>query len=108
VARTPRIPRSLWSQQGPVPVTKVAELMKTKKAFGLFNFKDRYVHIDKDCGEDTQLQTLFHEMIEVALWDSGLQNVIKPKLKEAVCDAVGTYLASAAAAGYLKLTVPKE
>jgi hypothetical protein len=102
-----RLPKALWSTQGAIPVTVVKGLMKDKRAFGLFNLVERYVHIDKGCGDDTQLATLCHELVEVALWDSGLHNVIKPKLKEAVCDALGTYLASAANAGYIKLTVPK-
>lgn len=107
MARRLSLPRSLWSSQGPVPVTVVKDLYTKEEAFGLWDGQLRTVSIDKAGSPDTQLQTLCHELTEIVIWDSGLHNVFDGPLKEAVCDAVGTYLASAVAAGYIKLTVPK-
>jgi len=106
VKRLPPLPKAVWSQQGPIPVS--VKSLHDEDAWGLFHMGDRRIALHKDASRDTQYATLFHEITEVILWDSGLHNVLPAPLKEAVCDAVGTYFASALAAGYLKLSTPKQ
>ena len=48
------------------------------------------------------------EMTHYMLWDAGLNNVLTDKQTEAVCDAVGTYLAAAQRAGYIKAVLPHK
>lgn len=34
----------------------------------------------------------YHELVHAALQDSGLHNLLKPKMQEALCDAIGSAL----------------
>lgn len=106
-SRTPSsLPRSLWSPQGPVKVTQ--RDLSDDNLLGCWEPTDRYIAIHDGACKETKWSTLFHEITEMILWDSGLHNILPHDTKEAVCDAVGGYFAAALAAGYVKLTVPRK
>jgi hypothetical protein len=107
MAAAKRLPAFVWSAQGPLPVTVVEDLAETEKAWGQFTMGERSIQLagDASCSAN-RLQTLCHELIHLALWDSGVHHLLPQEVEEAVCDAVGSYLAGAARAGYLKFSVP--
>jgi hypothetical protein len=105
--RTHQIPKTLWTAQGTVPVLH-HPILQSEEAFGLWRMDKRVVEIDSDCAPATQLTTLGHEMMEMILWDSGLHYLLEANLKEALCDAVGGYMAGAILAGHLTLQDPKD
>jgi Zn-dependent peptidase ImmA (M78 family) len=101
-----KLPRSVFTALGPALI-EVSEIADSKESFGIWNSQVRTVTIDGASSYENQLSTLFHEMTHIALWDSGVANFVEEKQAEAVCDAVGTYLAAAVLAGYLKFSVPR-
>jgi hypothetical protein len=104
-----RLPVSVYSQLGPVPVSLDDGIHADKKepAFGLFSGRDRSIRVDSGSSPENQLATLMHEVVHLALFDAGSNNVLSATQAEVVCDAVGTYLAAAIVAGYLKVAEPK-
>lgn len=103
-----KIPSEIYSHLGPVPVIPVENLAKNDEAHGKAKFLERIIQIEPKQTASAAWQTFFHEMTHYILWDSGLQNVLEDKQVEAVCDAVGTYLAASQEAGYLKVGVPRK
>lgn len=101
-----KLPASVYSMLGPIPVTKVKGLATDKEAFGIWGTEQRDVKIDADVCLHNQLATLFHECAHIAMTDSGVANYIDDKTQEAVADAIGTYLAAAMLQGYLKFSTP--
>lgn len=99
--KVPAIPRAAFSIFGPLPVTKVAELGKGK-ALGMIRFAHRTISVESDAAPVVQLQAYWHEVTHAALWDAGCHNVLTHEQNEAVCDAMGAYLAAAHIAGYVK------
>jgi hypothetical protein len=98
----------VWSPQGPLPVTVVDDLAETQRAWGQFAMGERSIQLEGAAACSAhRLQTLCHEIVHLALWDSGVHNLLDSKLEEAVCDAVGSYLSGAIQAGFIKLSVPK-
>jgi hypothetical protein len=77
------------------------------EAYGWWHKDERKVEIDSSAVIETQAATLCHEVVEMALWDTGLHNMLDDKLKEAVCDAIGGYLGGAMSAGYLRFVTPR-
>jgi hypothetical protein len=106
-----KLPREVWSQLGAIPVQHVAGMIdhanKEEAAYGRCNFVRRSISVDPSACEATQFATLFHEMVHLALWDAGVKFVSEDH-EETVCDAIGSYLAGAMIAGYVKLAVPRE
>lgn len=100
-----KLPAKVYSQLGPVPVLLDDKIHADKKepAFGLFSGRERSIRVDSGSSPENQLATLMHEVVHLALFDSGSNNVLTNAQAEVVCDAVGTYLAAAIVAGYLKL-----
>lgn len=100
-----KLPAFVYSQLGPVPVVLKPGLKN--KAGDLLNGEwsddDRVVSIDPGSCSATQLATLFHESIHIALTDSGLANAFNDEQQETLCCALGTYLAAACMNGYLVL-----
>jgi hypothetical protein len=77
-------------------------------AFGLWLPGPREIQLDATAGNATQLQTLAHEMGHVALWDAGTTDILTSQQEEAVCNAMGSYLAAAIREGWIKLTTPPK
>lgn len=105
-----KLPAFVWSQLGLVPVRAVEGMIESKDdaAYGKWNAVRRDITIDPAACSATQIATLLHEMTHVALWDAGGENVLSEQQTEFVCDALGSYLAGALLAGYVKLQVPRE
>lgn len=106
-----KIPTKVYSQLGAVSVRMQPGMIEDKNendaAFGKWNAVAREIVIDPTAADATQLITLFHEMVHVALWESGADNVIEERIAEVVCDAVGSYFAGATLNGFLTLKTPK-
>jgi hypothetical protein len=103
----PRLPKALWSPHGPLPVLRSKTLLEDEGAFGQVMWRPREITLDATSCPATQAQTLFHEAVHVALWDSGVHNSLTDEQEEAVCDAVGNYLAAMMHAGCLTIRAPK-
>lgn len=103
-----KLPASVYSPLGPVPVTLATGLEGTEKmsTIGQWDPLARTIKIDAETCDATKLATLYHEVCHVALWDAGV--VISDDVLESVCDAVGTYLAAATLAGYVTLKAGKK
>jgi hypothetical protein len=104
-----KLPTVVYSQLGPVTVTMDDGIHADKKdpAFGMFSGRDRSIRVDSGSSPENQLATLMHEVVHLALFDAGSNNVLTATQAEVVCDAIGTYLAAAILAGYLRVGVPK-
>jgi hypothetical protein len=106
-----KLPARVWSQLGVLPVRAEPIALRAGQEvadFGEFMHMKREILINSDGGDATKLSTLFHEMAHVAIWDAGGANVLSDAQTEWVCDAIGSYLAGAVFAGYLKFSAPKE
>jgi hypothetical protein len=102
----PRLPKALWSSLGPLGVSLEDRL--EDNALGMFTYRPRDIKIDNTGVPAIQWATFWHEVTHVALFDSGVSNCLNNELEEAVCDAVGTYLAGMTLAGCLTVRAPKE
>lgn len=107
-----KLPSQVFTHLGPVPVSLDGEMAQKEKdddfsTYGLFCKQKRTVKVDAQSAPESQLSTLLHECVHIALWDAGTANILTDVQTEAVCDALGTYLAAAVIAGYLKLHVPR-
>lgn len=106
-----KLPTRVWSQIGPVrvePKPTPPPSPDVNPDFGEWDAGARAITINTTAVPPMQIATLFHEMTHVAIWDAGGQNVLTEQQIEFVCDAVGSYLAGALLAGFVKLSVPKE
>jgi Zn-dependent peptidase ImmA (M78 family) len=95
--KVPPLPQEVFSVLGPVKVVEKA----MKKYLGRWNLKNRVIKVNPTQSPIQQWQTLFHEMVHMALADSGAVNHLEHDMAESVCDAVGTYLAAALMDGCL-------
>jgi len=103
-----KLPAAVYSMLGAVPVTLKEKIRFEKRyPFGLFRFDSRAIEVENKQCAAAQLAALCHEMTHVALYDAGVPNALSDDAVELVCDAVGTYIAAAVQAGYIKLQVPK-
>lgn len=102
----PRIPKALWSAVGALPVILKNTLVSTDDAYGMFYSDSRTIAIDSSVSKATQLATFWHEATHVALWDSGVEQSLTDPQLEAVCDAMGAYLAGMMVAGCLTVRAP--
>jgi hypothetical protein len=103
-----RLPSSIWSSLGPVPVVKKKGLVKKKDALGMWDGRRREIHLELENIPAVDASTFFHEMTHVALWDSGVQNSLTLEQIESVCDALGQYLGGMLLAGCLTVRSPKS
>lgn len=103
---TPRVPKALWSSLGPLPVVVTSNI--PEDAMGMFTYRPRTITLDKTNGPAAMWGTFWHEATHVALWDSGIHNGLTHELEEAICDAVGTFLAGMTLAGNLTVRAPKD
>lgn len=100
----PRVPKALWSSLGPLPVT-ITEM--PEETLGMVEFRKREVTLDKTMGPEARISTMWHEAVHIALYDSGVTNSLTHDLEEAICDAVGAYLAGMMLSGCLTVRAPK-
>lgn len=99
----PGLPKSVFSVLGDVPVFLDQKIDYTESAMGLIEGRQRRITISPNQTDIAGWATLFHEMTHLAMWDSGVHNTLTKDQAEAVCDALGTYLAAAMQAGRLIL-----
>ena len=104
----PAIPMAIFSVLGAIPVSPEKKLVTKKNALGITRFMPREIGLATKMCNGTTWQTFFHEMTHVALWDAGVHDTLKPKERENVCNAMGTYLAAAMKAGYITVHVPTD
>ena len=91
----PPLPDAVATQLGPVPVRVVKKLRykkdgKKQRLFGRYCAIERVIEISAEAVPVMQWQTLFHEMVHVALGDVGLNNVISDEQVEVICDTLAT------------------
>ena len=105
-----KLPSRVWSQLGDVPVKLEAGMIecanKDEAAYGKWNAVQRFITIDPSACDATQIATLFHEMVHLALWDAGVK-FAHEDAEETICDAIGSYMAGAVIAGYMKFGNPR-
>ena len=94
----------MWSSLGPVVVRRRA--IQRRGLWGEFDRAGRTIQVDSGLDQATALQTLWHEVVHLALHDghAGLPEDVE----ERVCDVVGQYLAGMQAAGHLSVRSPPE
>ena len=97
-----RLPAILHSTLGDIKVFSEGELDGGADR-GQALLSDRVLKVDPDMDDRQRAQTFWHEAIHYALYDSGVHNVLDEKFEEAVCDAVGSFLAALMENGQLKL-----
>ena len=90
--RTPPIPSVIEAPGGPVRVSIVKSVPKLDghECWGLYDSATRRIRLLRSLPLKQKWRILFHELVHVALIDSGLDNGIEDRLHEAICDAVAT------------------
>jgi hypothetical protein len=86
------IPESVPSRLGPVPVVIVDSIRgpdSTQYLLGGFDTRARVIYLRRDLTPQMALLVFGHEQCHLDLADSGLHNLLHPKLADAICDAVG-------------------
>lgn len=97
---------SVPSLLGPVPVLEgreVDDVLRRDGLLGTYNLADREIRVRSDIPDCSAYQVLGHEMMHMILGDSGISNLLAPKMEEALCDAFGTWFAVALQSGKLSL-----
>lgn len=94
--KTPKIPATVFSVLGPVPVTRVESLPdregKPTEDLGEWDGKLRRIAVRSDMAPVAALQTLYHEKVHMWLWDAGVD--LPEQYVEGVCDVIGSALAA--------------
>lgn len=109
-SRLPKeLPTTLATQLGPLSVGYLSEEESARlEAMGYFSHLKRTVDVLDSLPLEQKWQTFWHEVLHVALWDSGANNVLESRAQELVCDAVGTFLTQMMLAGQLRVVVSKD
>lgn len=98
------IPSSIHTLLGPIPVIsnrKEDKLLKMMSADGSFDTFERAIRLKTNLHEQARPAVFAHEVMHAIIYDSGLDQLIDNKMQEAICDAFGTWAASAMKAGKL-------
>lgn len=86
----PALPEKIYGVGGAVDI-EVSEELINSNHLGRFDGGKRLIRISAGKPE-VMWATLFHEMVEMSLWDSGVMQFFQTKkmhrAKEAVCDAI--------------------
>ena len=87
----PPIPESVESAGGTVRI-ELGEAPVTDglACDGLWDSARQVISLDASVPDRHRWRTYFHELTHVALTDSGLDELLEPKLHEAICNAVAT------------------
>ena len=98
--RTKGIPTEVFSHLGPVPVI-FADTVDAEDSMGEAHFANRKITVQLGHHDKTTAQIFGHELLHFILAD-GNADVMSEKKLEKVCDAFGTWLAAAMAAGAIR------
>jgi hypothetical protein len=98
----PDLPTTAPTLLGPVPVAVVDAIHEDGRR-GEWDGMHRSIRVLSSLALPVQWQTLGHELAHAILDDSAAQHVLTERQTEIVCDAVGTWLAAAVAAGRVVL-----
>jgi len=104
--RQPRLPGEVYSSQGPIPVYPTAGLIVREDSYGRVLYPQREIEIDDSCSSTVQILTLMHELVHIALFDSGVTALVSLEQEEIIADAIAQYFGGAIQAGYMKFTTP--
>jgi hypothetical protein len=104
----PKLPRWVYSHLGVVPV-ETTDLNPDRDTdeyvlMGQYLLETRKIQLDKGLSEEQSWQTFFHELVHLIIADSGLDELLKPNVEDALCDTIGTYLAASVRNGFLSIT----
>jgi len=89
----PALPSSMDAPGGRVRiVVKKTGTVKAGKtaAYGTWEKHTRTVEIESGASLRHQWWTLYHELVHVAMEDSGVWNLLPDRHQEAICDAIAT------------------
>ena len=90
--RLPRIPRTVHSAAGPVPVERVDNLRDpeypSRSLYGLWVPDSRLIKIERGVGLETAWQTLFHEQFHAWIDDNGVE--LGKTTLERLCEMYGS------------------
>lgn len=89
----PTLPKRVRCVGGPVRIRRKKGLLSddNREAWGLWDAEHRTIWISASrFPREMQWRVLYHELMHVALSDSGLENVLPEKGVEALCDAVSS------------------
>lgn len=85
---TPKIPDTIWSSAGQIPVRKVKELKAEDGSplMGLYDALNRVILLRAGMAPAAQWQTLRHEQVHAVLFDAGV--VLTEEHEERICDVI--------------------
>lgn len=87
----PNLPQFTVSTGGHIEVVRSPEVSE-RGFMGTYETQTRRIRVAAEMNPEVAWATFFHEVVEAAIHDSGLHNVIITKkqkaLKEGICDAV--------------------
>ncbi len=87
----PPIPTEVESPGGTVRIEiGEAPVVEGAACDGLWDSGRQVISLDGNVSPRHQWRTYYHELTHVALTDAGLDEIIDPKLHEAICQAVAT------------------
>lgn len=102
----PRLPKRTYSAFGDITVSR-RKGDCPDDALGVFKPNKRHIAIHPKTHDKLVWTTFWHESAHVALWESGVANVLTEEQNEAVADAIGQYLSGMMKAGMLKIISPE-
>jgi len=102
-----RLPKEVFSVHGNMPLKRGANDCPDD-SFGVFDADKRYVAIHPGTAREKRWPTFWHECTHVALDESGCSANLSASQQEAICDAMGLYLAAMMRAGMLRVVTPKH
>lgn len=97
----PAIPPTAFSHLGPLPVCLLDGMADREGALGKWQEGERRILLDPKTQQVAQWATFWHEIGHVVMWDGAVSQQLSIKQQEAVCDALGTYMAAAMQAGFI-------
>ena len=85
--KLPRLPTTLPTVLGPIPVERVTGLRDShdKACLGICRFTERDVRIESAVARTAAWHTFWHEWTHMTLWDAGLE--LDEATTERLCDA---------------------
>lgn len=98
--RLPPLPTKLATPHGTIPV----ERYSSDEDCGEFDRTTRRIRIDGSMAHSLKWQTFWHEVGEVAVFDSGVYHILNEKQKDAMLDAIAGQLTTMMLSGQLKVS----
>jgi hypothetical protein len=91
--KLPPIPKTVWSQLGPIAVVFVDDLEAASEAYGCWSPEIRTIKLSPRPCLAMQWATFYHECVHAWLWDAGTN--LNEDVEERVADAIGSALTAA-------------